>query len=92
MEKRIQDAIAQASNDKNAEGDEITEDEKDEIRRMEKWRIVCTTFYGPEELVLWKQVQEQMAAASVGPSAHGGAPMSSEQEHRGQSQLSSSIK
>jgi len=56
MEKRIQDAIAQASNDKNAEGDEITEDEKDEIRRMEKWRIVCTTFYGPEELVLWKQV------------------------------------
>jgi len=78
MEKRIQDAITQASNDKNAEGDEITEEEKDDIRRKEKWKITNTTFYGPEELVMWKQIQEQMAAGSVGPSAHGGAPMSSE--------------
>lgn len=91
MEKKIQDAINTASNDKNAEGDEITEEEKDDIRRKEKWRVTNTTFHGPEELVFWKQTQEMMAAGSVGPSV-AGAPMSSEQEHRGQSQLSSSIK
>lgn len=54
LEKRIQDAILTATNDKNAEGDEITEEEKDEIRRMEKWKITNLTFYGPEELNLWK--------------------------------------
>lgn len=58
MEKKIQECILTATNDKNAEGDEITEEEKDEIRRIEKWRVTNYTFYGPEELVLWKQAQE----------------------------------
>jgi len=33
MERKIQIAIDVATNDKNAEGDEITEEEKDDVRR-----------------------------------------------------------
>ena len=33
LERKIQIAIDVATNDKNAEGDEITEEEKDDVRR-----------------------------------------------------------
>ena len=38
LERKIQIAIDVATNDKNAEGDEISEEEKDDVRRHERYR------------------------------------------------------
>jgi len=40
-------AIEVAVNDKNSEGLELDEDEKEEIRRKETYKQITITFYGP---------------------------------------------
>ena len=50
IEKKTNDAILSATNDKNAEGDEITEAEKDTIRKEERFRLNTLGFYGPAAL------------------------------------------
>lgn len=95
LERKIQIAIDVATNDKNAEGDEISEEEKDDVRRQERWRQSVIGFYGPGELEEYKIQQEAIANQSQAqPSSQpgGGAPMSSEQDHRQPSQMSGSVK
>lgn len=90
LEKKIQDAILSATNDKNAEGDEITEAEKEVIRKEERYRLTTLGFYGPAALAEWKALQDK--TNSVVASGVGGAPVSSEAHDRNQSQMSSSIR
>jgi hypothetical protein len=76
LERKLQIAIDVATNDENAE------EEKDDVRRQERWKQSVIGFYGPGELEEWKIQQEAIANQSVAqPSSQpGGAPMSSEHE------------